>query len=112
MFQCRIRVMVRTGMAVPGITGVESGSSRARVVHGELRAMVRRWRTRAGEGTAIAGIHAARAGTDAAGGGRRERGSVTDENREPKGSLWLSGGEAWWREEGWDWEPCSCSDGR
>ena len=29
-------------MVVPGITGVESGSRRARVVHGELRAMVGR----------------------------------------------------------------------
>ena len=39
-------------------------------------------------------------------------GSATDENWEPTGSLWLSEREAWWREEGWDWEPCCYSDGR
>ena len=38
-------------------------------------------------------------------------GCSTDENWEPKGSLWLSEREAW-GQQGWDWEPCCCSDGR
>ena len=41
MFQVRIHVMVRTGVGISGITGVESGSRRG-VVHGELRGMVHR----------------------------------------------------------------------
>ena len=41
--QVRIRVTVRTGMGVPGVTGVESGSTGRRgVVHGELWGMARR----------------------------------------------------------------------
>ena len=39
------------------------------------------------------------------------RGSATDENWEPKGSLWLLEREAW-GQEGWDWEPCCGSNRR